>query len=41
MLEVYCGLSPLEEEKLIEYMEFYQQFQTTILDNVSNETSMH
>ena len=41
MLTVYRGLSPLEEEKLIEYMDSYQRFQTTVLDKIPNETSMH
>ena len=41
ILEVYRGLRPLEDEKLIEYIESYQQFQTKVLDNLSNETYMH
>ena len=41
MLEVYRGLNPLEEEKLIEYMDAYQRFQTRNLDNLSNETYKH
>ena len=41
MLEVYRGLSPLEEEKVIEYMDSYQRFQTKNLENLSNETYMH
>ena len=40
MLTVYRGLSPIEEEKLIEFMNSYQRFQTTILDKCPNETSM-
>ena len=41
ILEVYRGLSPLEDEKLIEYMETYQRFQIRVFDNLSNETYMH
>ena len=40
MLTVYRGLSPIEEEKLIEFMDFYQRFQTTILDKGPNKISM-
>ena len=38
MLEVYHALSPLEEKKLIEYMDFYQRFHTLV--KFSNETYM-
>ena len=41
MLEVYRGLSLLEEEELIEYMDSYQRFQTKNLDNILNEAYMH
>ena len=41
MLEVYRDLSLLEEEKLIEYMNSYQSFQTRLLENISNNTYMH
>ena len=40
MLEVYRGLSPLEEEKLIEYMDSYQRFQTRVVDSLSSEPHM-
>ena len=40
ILETYRGLSPLEEDKLIEYMDFYQQFKTIVFDNLSNEIYM-
>ena len=40
ILEAYRGLSPLEEDKLIEYMDFYQQFKTIVFDNLSNEIYM-
>ena len=41
MLEVYRGLSPLEEEKVIEYMDSYQRFQTRNLDNLLNDIYMY
>ena len=40
MLTMYRGLSPIEEEKLIEFIESYQRFHTTILDKGPNKTSM-
>ena len=36
MLEVCRGLSPLEEDKLIKYMDSYQRFHTLV--NFSNDT---
>jgi hypothetical protein len=41
MLEVYRGLSPLEDEKLVEYMDSYQRFHTRVIDSLSSETYMH
>ena len=40
MLEVYRALSPLKKEKLIEYMDSYQQCHTRVINNFSNETYM-
>ena len=40
MLEVYLGLSPLKEEKLIEYMDSYQRFRTRVVDSLSSEPHM-
>ena len=40
MLEVYRGLSLLEEEKLIEFMDSYQRFHTKVVDSLSSETHM-
>ena len=40
MLEEYRDLSPLVEEKLIEYMNSYQRFHTRVFNILSNETHM-
>jgi hypothetical protein len=41
MLVVYRGVSPLEDEKLVECMDSYQRFYTRVLDSLSSETYMH
>ena len=40
MLEVYRSLSPFEEEKLIEFIDSYQRFQTRVVVSLSGETYM-